>query len=241
VRSTETDETASDYDTMQRIATTRDEKEKRMKGLALTSLFNVPSFLSANSTESTSSPMTSQQSPMQSREPSLLDFGEVSPIVRDTIAYLSEKGLKEEGILRLAGSGSEVARLKAAYEKGESVDFDTCSDINSVADLLKRHLRELPEPLIPSTQLSNFQDAMGYEGDERINLLRKALREAAISTTKKQTMKMLFLFLFQVVQHSSFNKMSSSNLALVFAPTLRMPPDLLDAFIKYGNLLFNDL
>ena len=39
-------------------------------------------------------------------------------------------------------------------------------------------------------------------------------------------------------RYSSINKMTSSNLALVFSPTLRIPGDLVDAFIKFSDLVF---
>eukprot|EP01100_Stratorugosa_tubuloviscum_P000118 TRINITY_DN1026_c0_g1_i2.p1 TRINITY_DN1026_c0_g1~~TRINITY_DN1026_c0_g1_i2.p1 ORF type:complete len:235 (+),score=53.38 TRINITY_DN1026_c0_g1_i2:55-759(+) len=72
-------------------------------------------------------------------------------IVTKCIDYLSQtKILQEEGLLRLAGSNSDVQLWQQKIENREEINFfSTNADPHSVADLLKRYLRALPQPLIP--------------------------------------------------------------------------------------------
>jgi hypothetical protein len=159
-------------------------------------------------------------------------------VVQDSIEYLLAHGLKEEGILRLAGSSSEVAKYKAAYDRGERVDFSTCSDINSVADVLKRYLRELPEPLVPAQTSSAIEKALQMEDEHsRITTVREFIHNG-VQEAHVHTLQALVLFLARVVEHSSVNKMGSTNLALVFSPTLKLMPDILNTFIKYAESIF---
>ena len=43
---------------------------------------------------------------------------------------------------------------------------------------------------------------------------------------------------FDFTRNSSYNKMSSSNLAIVFSPTLKMPADVVDALTKNADRVF---
>lgn len=46
--------------------------------------------------------------------------GAIPVVVAQTIEVLEAKALKEEGILRLAGSNTEINKLKEAYNNGNS-------------------------------------------------------------------------------------------------------------------------
>lgn len=58
-------------------------------------------------------------------------------------------GLHVEGLFRLSGGNpSLVEQLKASFNRTGDADLEACSDVASVASLLKLWLRDLPEPVI---------------------------------------------------------------------------------------------
>eukprot|EP01114_Cavostelium_apophysatum_P021730 TRINITY_DN7661_c0_g1_i2.p1 TRINITY_DN7661_c0_g1~~TRINITY_DN7661_c0_g1_i2.p1 ORF type:complete len:778 (-),score=256.07 TRINITY_DN7661_c0_g1_i2:1148-3481(-) len=71
---------------------------------------------------------------------------DVPSFVEKAIAFLTEKGLKEEGLFRLSGHAKDMSALTAAINQGEEIDLSD-KDLHAVAGLLKQFLRNLPEPL----------------------------------------------------------------------------------------------
>lgn len=59
--------------------------------------------------------------------------------------------LHQEGLFRVNGNVRAVETLKQRLESGEHVDLLSESDSCTVASLLKRYLRDLPEGLVDST------------------------------------------------------------------------------------------
>lgn len=54
-----------------------------------------------------------------------------------------------KGLFRLSGGNpSLVEQLKASFNRTGDADLEACSDVTSVATLLKLWLRDLPEPLV---------------------------------------------------------------------------------------------
>lgn len=93
------------------------------------------------------------------------------------------------------------------------------NDIASVTTLLKHFLRELPDPLLTAAQYHAFIEAAKLEDD----IVRRDSIHALVNSLPDPnyaTLRALTLHLYRVAQHSDNNKMTISNLAIVFAPTL---------------------
>ena len=111
-------------------------------------------------------------------------------------------------------------------------DLDKWDDINIVTGAFKLFLREMPEPLIPFSQYDSFVDAAYIsETKERIAYLRKSIIN--FTKPKYDLFHLLCNHLERVVQYSEINKMKSSNLAIVFGPTLVRPE--IDTAITVGH------
>jgi hypothetical protein len=94
----------------------------------------------------------------------LMQDGKVPVIVDTCIREIEKRGLEEVGIYRVAGTGSVVSALKAAFNKDvNAVDLNDpdWADINVVADAFKQFLRELPEPLLTYSYYDEFITASG--------------------------------------------------------------------------------
>jgi hypothetical protein len=70
------------------------------------------------------------------------------PILR-MICHINDHCLEVEGLFRLSGNQNEIDTLRRRIDTGESVEFTPSTDPHIVAALLKKYLRDMPEPIIP--------------------------------------------------------------------------------------------
>ncbi|EGG19000.1 hypothetical protein DFA_02243 [Cavenderia fasciculata] len=155
-------------------------------------------------------------------------------IVLSTIEHLTRYGLKEQGILRVAGSKVQVDKLVQLYDSGLSVNLiESTNDIHAVGDVLKKYLRELPQSLLTENvdHIIFMQDKQ-----QQIECLKKLID--SMQEFERSTIEVLFKFLSLVSLHSDENKMNNSNISLIFSPTLNFVPDLIDLFIKHCEIIF---
>lgn len=123
-----------------------------------------------------------------------------------------------EGIFRKAGSVARQKNLRLAVNAGASLR--DCN-VHDVASLLKQYLRELPQPLVPSS-LSPALDsclALGEKERERCLLLVCLLLPSA----HLQCLRVLMALLSRVACHGAHSLMSAESLAVVMAPNLLQP------------------
>ncbi|KAL7983947.1 hypothetical protein Chor_004487 [Crotalus horridus] len=143
-------------------------------------------------------------------------------LVEQCVDFLRARGLTEEGLFRLPGQANLVKDLQDSFDSRKKPQFDRLfqtfgshlvqtptasedgemtsylivlrnTDVHAVASLLKRYLRELPEPVVP---FANYEDFLSCG-----QLLSKDEGES----------------------YASHNKMSVQNLATVFGPNILRP------------------
>ncbi|KAH8782342.1 hypothetical protein F5882DRAFT_428823 [Hyaloscypha sp. PMI_1271] len=152
------------------------------------------------------------------------DGSAVPMVVYQCIQAVDLFGLEVEGIYRLSGTQSHVNKIKAMFDNDASrVDFrdpaNFIHDVNSVAGLLKQFFRDLPDPLLTSEHYAGFIEAAKSDDD----IVRRDSLHAIINSLPDPnyaTLRALTLHLHRVTEASSANRMNTSNLAIVFGPTL---------------------
>ncbi|KAJ2285862.1 hypothetical protein IWW55_007137, partial [Coemansia sp. RSA 2706] len=150
------------------------------------------------------------------------------PRVLEQLAALigSLGGDRTEGLFRVPGDADVVAMTRLRIEAGQ-LDLSHVQDPNVPASLLKEWLRDLAEPLVPETL---YEQCVSAPHDPGTALSVLALMPEA----SMRVLKFLLRFLAGLLQPSvqARTKMSASNLALVFGPTLLRNPanDLKNAF-----------
>lgn len=82
-------------------------------------------------------------------------------IVAQCVIAVDQFGINTEGIYRVSGSVSTLAKLKELFDfEPEHIDFRTPTgffgDIHAVAGILKQYLRELPDPLLTRGFYTDF-------------------------------------------------------------------------------------
>ncbi|XP_006888192.1 PREDICTED: rho GTPase-activating protein 8 [Elephantulus edwardii] len=145
----------------------------------------------------------------------------IPPVLRLTVTYLREKGLRTEGLFRRSASVQVVREIQKLYNQGKPVNFDDYGDIHIPAVILKTFLRELPQPLLTFEAYEQILGITSVESSLRISHCRWVLRH--LPEHNYVVLSYLMDFLHAVSRESIFNKMSSSNLACVFGLNLIWP------------------
>ena len=67
----------------------------------------------------------------------------------ESSSYAAVQGLSEEGLFRRSPNSTTLRQVKDAYDRGQVVSLDRFDDPHLAAVLLKKYIRDLPEPLFP--------------------------------------------------------------------------------------------
>ena len=157
-----------------------------------------------------------------------LEGGRKIPLVVEScIKSLRAYGVEETGLFRVSGSTTKVNELKIAFESGaDPLGSDAHSHPpESIASCLKLFLRQVSGSVICQEKYSVFTAIAGIVPEaERLSKLRDALR-TEIPRENFDLLGFLCEFLNHVSTFASVNMMGTSNLAVVFGPTLMVAPD----------------
>ncbi|XP_076286546.1 rhoGAP_ARAP and RA_ARAPs domain-containing protein RhoGAP15B isoform X3 [Lasioglossum baleicum] len=144
------------------------------------------------------------------------------PVILDKcINFIYAHGIMTEGIYRRSGSTSAVVRLLTAFRhdawqtqitRGSYTEHD-------VATVLRRFLRDLPDPLFPA----NIHDRLclnteNVNENEQITVYRTLL--STLSPVPAATLRRILAHLHCLSQQSSRNLMTVENLSAIWGPTL---------------------
>ncbi|XP_005384065.2 PREDICTED: rho GTPase-activating protein 1 isoform X2 [Chinchilla lanigera] len=144
-------------------------------------------------------------------------------VLRDTVAYLQANALTTEGIFRRSANTQVVREVQHKYNMGLAVDFDQYNELHLPAVILKTFLRELPEPLLTFDLYPHVVGFLDIEESQRVEATRQELR--TLPEENYQVLRFLTAFLVQVSAHQDQNKMTNTNLAVVFGPNLLWAKD----------------
>ncbi|KAK0177358.1 hypothetical protein PV328_001420 [Microctonus aethiopoides] len=145
------------------------------------------------------------------------------PVILDKcINFIYAHGIMSEGIYRKGGSSSAVVRLLEAFRKDAWATQITRGSYSEhdVATVVRRFLRDLPEPLIPP----NIHDALCRATDisddnERVSTYRTILLPT-LNRVSKETLRRILAHLHCLSHQSSKNLMTTENISAVWGPTL---------------------
>jgi hypothetical protein len=137
------------------------------------------------------------------------------------MSHIERKGLSVVGIYRLSGNASQVQKLRYAVEDNPLVNLNTpeWADINIITGCLKLYLRELPDPLIPFKHFRSFIDAAKVPTqDGKLQAIKREVDK--LPPPNYHTLHALVKHLRKVVDNGHVNNMLSTNIGIVFGPTV---------------------
>ncbi|PRP85214.1 hypothetical protein PROFUN_06984 [Planoprotostelium fungivorum] len=148
------------------------------------------------------------------------------PIVESCVQFLTRTSLEEEGLFRVSGGAAEMSKIIKTLESQNPKEVQEwmCASKNqvsphSVASVLKRFFRELPEPLISNELVSDLDKWTKIIDEAMVGLTFSAILNRMPEANRKLLLYLLE-FLYKVADKSSVNKMTSNNLGIVWGPAL---------------------
>ncbi|OCF43349.1 hypothetical protein I317_02787 [Kwoniella heveanensis CBS 569] len=179
-------------------------------------------------------------------------------VVVRCVEYLEIWGPKEEGIFRISGRSSHIAKLRKEFDAGADIDLAQCHpgdlDPHAVAGLFKSYLRELPSPLLThhltprfdayvkgkgkaTNNRATFDSTMaedGHHGEaEDLKSLLQQLPQAHWFLLA-DIVKLLDL----IPRHVAANRMTQNALMLSLGPSLNISGGVLNELIESKDTLF---
>ncbi|GAB1608704.1 rho GTPase-activating protein 1-like [Argonauta hians] len=139
------------------------------------------------------------------------------PIVVHTVEYLREHALDTEGLFRRSANATLIKEVQVKINAGEKVDYSDYEDKHIPAVILKKFLRELPEPILTYDLAEPITRLYGFKEDQVVSEARQMVLEE-LPEENYQLLKYIITFLSEVTEHSDKNRMGAENLALIFGP-----------------------
>ncbi|EEU43232.1 uncharacterized protein NECHADRAFT_105042 [Fusarium vanettenii 77-13-4] len=170
-------------------------------------------------------------------------YGYVPIVVAKCGVFLKEKATGIEGIFRLSGSEKRIKELKTIFDSpdryGKGLVWDGYT-VHDAANVLRRYLNDLPEPVVPLDLYEKFRDplrgatkqAVGdLEGPQFVdNFNEKAAieRYQRLITELPPLNRQLLLYILDLLAvfaaKADENRMNSQNLAAIFQPGMLSHP-----------------
>lgn len=113
--------------------------------------------------------------------------------------------------------------LRHRFDDFEDTDLSICDAPHAIAAVLKQFLRQLPEPLLTFALYDDYIKAQDVPVvQKRVQQIHDVLLK--LPPHNRDTFEYLIRFFGRVCSHSSVNKMTPANMAIVFSPNLIRHP-----------------
>ncbi|KAG1732412.1 uncharacterized protein EDB91DRAFT_1151795 [Suillus paluster] len=149
--------------------------------------------------------------------------GSIPRVLKDAIQDLLSSGLNEEGLFRRSPSSVLLKQVQQAYDRGQVVSLQSFDDPHLAAVLLKKYLRDLPNPPFSESLYPDIRRCPTPSNDPADITATAYIRD----TLLPQLMPCMYILLsnifhlmHEVSLRSSVNRMDAHNLAIVICPNL---------------------
>ncbi|KAF5027874.1 hypothetical protein F66182_15 [Fusarium sp. NRRL 66182] len=170
-------------------------------------------------------------------------YGYVPIVVAKCGVFLKEKATHIEGIFRLSGSEKRIKELKTIFDSpdryGKGLVWEGYT-VHDAANVLRRYLNDLPEPVVPLDLYEKFRDplrgatkqavgdAEGPQFVENFNEKAAIERYQQLITELPPLNRQLLLYILDLLAvfaaKADENRMNSQNLAAIFQPGMLSHP-----------------
>lgn len=160
----------------------------------------------------------------------------IAYVIELCVCCLLEKGLYEEGLLRVGCASSKLRRMISAINANYVTPPlpEKYADPHVIAGVLKKYLRSLPDPLLTFEFYPDFVAAAQKQNETQ----RKAAILNIINQLPKanyDNLRYLTKFLSYLSEKNQENKMSPQNIAIVMSPNLLWSPNENENYIDQVN------
>lgn len=156
---------------------------------------------------------------------------------------MEQWGPKEEGIFRISGRSSHLARLRKEFDAGADLDLSLSEpsdlDPHAVSGIFKTYIRELPSPMLSK----HVEDLL----DDYLLKPRKGQDTARLAGMLKDLPPAHWFLLADVImlidlipKHMDVNRMSRNALMISLGPTLQLKGEHIDLLLRHRELVFGE-
>ncbi|XP_064527519.1 arf-GAP with Rho-GAP domain, ANK repeat and PH domain-containing protein 3 isoform X3 [Pseudopipra pipra] len=177
-----------------------------------------------------------------------LSRGDIPIIVDSCIAFITQYGLRHEGIYRKNGAKSRIKVLMEEFRRDARNVKLRINDnfIEDVTDVLKRFFRELEDPIFTLELHPQWKEAAEIPSKpQRLERYKELIHR--LPRLNHKTLAALIGHLYRVQKCADLNQMSTKNLSLLFAPSLfqtdgkgehevKVMEDLIDNYVSIFNI-----
>ncbi|QUC22298.1 uncharacterized protein UV8b_06539 [Ustilaginoidea virens] len=171
-------------------------------------------------------------------------YGYVPIVVAKCGVFLKEKATGVEGIFRLSGSEKRIKELKQVFDSpdryGKGLVWDGYT-VHDAANVLRRYLNDLPEPVVPLALYEQFRDPLrgatkqplgdadGPQFVENFDEQAAIIKYQQLITELPPLNRQLLLYILDLLAvfaaKSDENRMNPQNLAAIFQPGMLSHPN----------------
>ncbi|KAI1777529.1 RhoGAP-domain-containing protein [Hypoxylon cercidicola] len=170
-------------------------------------------------------------------------YGYVPIVVAKCGVFLKEKATGVEGIFRLSGSEKRIKELKIQFDSpdryGKGLVWDGYT-VHDAANVLRRYLNDLPEPVVPLDLYERFRDPLrghtkqavgdiegsqlvdNFDEADAINKYQQLIKE--LPPLNRQLLLYILDLLAVFAAKAEENRMTAQNLAAIFQPGMLSHP-----------------
>ncbi|XP_034102918.1 rho GTPase-activating protein conundrum [Drosophila albomicans] len=156
-----------------------------------------------------------------------MDSTLVPRFLEGLLEELMKRGTREEGILRVAGQKHKTELIyneleSSFYQKPEKfAQLLSAASVHELSALLKRWLRELPQPLLSSELIQLFYQCHTLPSMDQMRALSNLCQ--MLPHENRNTLRSILRFLNAIIDLQDINKMNLHNVSTIFAPSF-FPP-----------------
>ncbi|XP_011714530.2 arf-GAP with Rho-GAP domain, ANK repeat and PH domain-containing protein 3 isoform X1 [Macaca nemestrina] len=174
--------------------------------------------------------------------------GDIPIIVDACISFVTQHGLRLEGVYRKGGARARSLKLLAEFRRdARSVKLRPGEHfVEDVTDTLKRFFRELDDPVTSARLLPRWREAAELpQKNQRLQKYKDVI--GCLPRVNRRTLATLIGHLYRVQKCAALNQMCTRNLALLFAPSVfqtdgrgehevRVLQELIDGYISVFDI-----
>ena len=166
--------------------------------------------------------------------------GYVPIVVAKCGVFLKEKGADVEGIFRLSGSARRTKDLQEIFDSPKCYGKDLIWSgytVHDAANVLRRYLNQLPEPVIPLNFYERFRDPLQHhqayaasdvDAKSNFDVQQVVARYQQLIQKLPPLNQQLLVYILNIlaffVSKSDQNLMTASNMAVIFQPSVLSHP-----------------
>ncbi|RVD81661.1 uncharacterized protein DFL_009513 [Arthrobotrys flagrans] len=157
-------------------------------------------------------------------------YGYIPIVIAKCGVFLKDKATDVEGIFRLSGSAKRIKDLQVVFNSpdkyGKGLDWAGYT-VHDAANILRRYLNQLPEPIIPLDYYDKFRQPLSIGGTiddaEAIKTYQRLISE--LPPLNRQLLLYILDLLAVFSSKADVNLMPAANLAAIFQPGIISHPD----------------